>query len=133
MSTSIPQRATRTRSSQKLNAGPTAAAGTAPGPPIPNRDTSAHPSTALDVTQPTNPFQVDLVIPYSVAITKGQDRSAAQQEIRQGYEALLRALEGEGGLKVATRGGRGAKGDEEVWVFVAVGDEKVQELVEREK
>lgn len=92
-----------------------------------------HPSTALDGTHPSNPFQVDLVIPFSVAGKKGTDRLAAQSEIREGYQELLRALEGEGGLKVASRAGRGGKGSEDVWVFVGIGDEKLQELVEREK
>jgi hypothetical protein len=56
----------------------------------------------------------------------------AQEEIREGYEGLLRALEGEG-LRVATRPGRAGKGKEEIWVFVSASDEKIRELVERER
>lgn len=97
------------------------------GPPT--SFTSAGPSVPERVT--SNPFQVDLVIPFSIAVGDGS-RLAAQNEIRQGYEELLRALEGEGGLRIASRPGRAGKGKEEVWVFVGAGEEKVSELVERE-
>jgi hypothetical protein len=113
---------------------------TAPGPPVPARDTSNHSSTALDVTHPSNPFQVDFVIPYDVSLPKASakdtGRAQVQSEIKEGYEALLRSLEGEGGLKVGSRKGRskvGSKGEEEVWVFVGISDEKLVELVERER
>jgi len=108
---------------------------TTPGPPVPARDTSTHTSTALDVGHPSNPFQVDFVIPYDVSIPKGKsgDRVNVQEEIKEGYEALLRGLEGEGGLKVGSRKGRGGKGQEEVWVFVGISDEKLAELVQRER
>jgi anoctamin-10 len=75
---------------------------------------------------------VDLVIPYSIA-SGSWDKAIAQRYIREGYEELLKALEGEGGLKVATKFGRGEKGKEEIWVFVGATSEKVDELVEREK
>lgn len=105
---------------------------TAPGPPVPVRDTSIKPSSALDASHPSNPFQVDFVIPFDVAIPKGQDRVKVQEEVKEGYERLLRALEGEGGLKVGSKSGRGGKGKEEVWVFVSISDQKLTELVERE-
>jgi len=78
---------------------------------------------------------VDFVIPYDVSIPKGKsgDRVNVQEEIKEGYEALLRGLEGEGGLKVGSRKGRGGKGQEEVWVFVGISDEKLAELVQRER
>jgi hypothetical protein len=84
---------------------------------------------------PSNPFQVDFVIPYDISISKKDqgNKASVVGEIKDGYESLLRALEGEGGLKVGSRKGKGEKGKEEVWVFVGVSDEKVQELVEREK
>ena len=106
--------------------------GTVPNPPVPERSTSAHPITAVDATYPSNPFQVDLVIPFSTALGKG-DRLAEQREMREGYEQLLRALESEGGLRVASRPGRAGKGKEEVWIFIGAGEEKVSQLVEREK
>lgn len=80
-------------------------------------------------TGSSNPFHVDLVIPFDIS-TKG-DRT--QRESRRGYELLLRALEGEGGIHVASRPGRAGRGKEEVWVFVGAGEEKVSELVERER
>ncbi|WVQ94169.1 hypothetical protein IAU59_001247 [Kwoniella sp. CBS 9459] len=112
------------------------AASTAPGPPVSARGTSLNPSTALNGNGGagivSNPFKVDFVIPFSLAIGKNQDRAAAQKEIKDGYEELMRALEGEGGLKIATRAGRGGKGQEEVWLFVGAADDKIDELVERE-
>lgn len=103
-------------------------AATSPGPPIPSRDSS----TKLDAAHVSNPFQVDLVIPYSISLGK-LGKLTGQQEIRQGYEDLLRALEGEGGLRIASRAAVGAKSKEEVWIFVGAGEEKVKELVERER
>ena len=106
--------------------------GAATGPPARSGGTPAHATTAIDAAQPSNPFQVDLVIPFSIASGEG-DRAQEQTEIRDGYEVLLRALEAEGGLKIASRPGRAGKGKEEVWVFVRAGEDKVSELVEREK
>ena len=125
-STSTPQRVTRSRSSNHTDTVP--AQQTAPGPPVPARDTSIQ----LDARNLSNPFHVELVIPFSIDLGKG-DRLKAQTEIRNGYETLLRALEGEGGLKVATRAGRAKKGDEEIWVFIGAEDEKIDELVDRER
>jgi len=129
-----PQRVTRSKSSQPPVELKTMAmsSSTAPGTPVPARNTSINPSSALGVSHPSNPFEVDFVIPFSIAVGK-VDRVTAQNEIRASYEELLRALEGEGGLRVATKAGRGKKGDEQVWVFVGAGEEKVTELVEREK
>lgn len=101
--------------------------GTAPGPPISGRDSSLHSNTA----HPSNPYQVDLVIPFDIS-NKG-DRNLSQQDVRDGYELLLRSLEGEGGLRVASRLGRGGKGKEEVWVFVGITNGKVEQLSERER
>lgn len=109
---STPQRITRSMSSHPPSSGTT----TAPGPPVAN----------------ANPYHVDLVIPYSIAFGSW-DRGIAQKYIKEGYEDLLRALEGEGGLRVATKMGRGGKGKEEVWVFVSATEEKIDELVERER
>jgi anoctamin-10 len=97
----------------------TASHNTAPGPPV---SAKVNP----------NPFNVDLVIPFSIALGSW-DRNVAQRYIKEGYEDLIRALEGEGGLRVATKMGRGGKGKEEVWVFIGATEEKVDELVEREK
>lgn len=103
---------------------------TAPGPPVPLRDTSL----TLDAAHPSNPFQVDFVIPYDLSAKKGENRAVVQEEMKEGYERLLRALEGEGGLKVASRSkpAKKDKGGQEVWVFVSIGEEKLAELVERE-
>lgn len=78
---------------------------------------------------------MDFVIPYSISTSKAsksKSRAAIQNEIRDGYENLLRTLE-QGGLKVGSKAGRGRKGHEEVWIFVGASDEKVDELVQREK
>lgn len=92
------------------------------------------PQLAKDSSHPSNPFQVDFVIPLDISLGKySTDRNRIQKEVRDGYELLLRQLEEEGGLKIASRKGRGAKGKEEVWVFVSAGDEKIVELVERER
>lgn len=123
---STPKRVTRSMSSQPH------ASDTSPGPPISARNTSMAPQLAKDISHPSNPFQVDFVIPFDISIGK-EDKSIAQKESREGYELLLRSLEGEGGLKIASRPGKGSKGKEEVWVFVSAGDEKIVELVEREK
>ena len=113
-------------SSQPI-AAPIETSSTAPGPPVAARGTAL----AIGATHPCNPFQVDLVLPFDLSASG--DRVKAQREIREGYEELLRALEGEGGLRVASRPGRGGKAKEEVWVFVGAGEDKVSELVERER
>lgn len=70
-------------------------------------------------------------------------------EVKEGYEALLRALEGEGGLKVGSRPAwssvktktdkktdqdekKSKDKKDEIWVFIGISDEKLNELVERE-
>ncbi|WWD22681.1 hypothetical protein CI109_107174 [Kwoniella shandongensis] len=133
-----PQRITRAMSHRSSPAPPslgaatpTSASATAPGPPVSNRNTSLSHSQSHQQF-PSNPYQVDFVIPFSIALTKGQDRQQAQREIKEGYEELLRALEGEGGLKVGSKGGRGGKGQEEVWVFVGASEQKIEELVAKE-
>ena len=101
---------------------------------------------SLDNAHPSNPFNVDFVIPLDISIPKGQgQRAEVVGEIKEGYERLLRALEGEGGLKVGTRPAHSSatakdkkedgkeKKVEEVWVFVGISDEKLTELVERER
>jgi len=135
---SVPrQRVTRSKSQQPIQdegnvqlAPEVKASSTSVGPPVPSKMDSNHPS---------NPFNVDFVIPYDISI-KG-DRTKEVPEVREGYERLLRVLEGEGGLKVASRAakvsGKDKKVDdkkpEEVWVFVGISDEKAKELVERER
>jgi anoctamin-10 len=131
------QRVTRSKSQQPIPdegrvqlAPEVKASSTSAGPPVPSKVDSNHPS---------NPFNVDFVIPYDISI-KG-DRKKGVAEVKEGYEALLRALESEGGLKVASRpakvSGKDKKEDEkkpeEVWVFVGISDEKAKELVERER
>ena len=106
---------------------PALGTGTTPGPPVPARGTS----TKLNANRISNPFQVDLVLPFSIALGKVA-KLTGQQQIKQGYEDLLRALEGEGGLKIASRVGTGTHKDE-VWVFVGAGEEKISELVDRER
>jgi len=135
---SVPrQRVTRSKSQQPTQdegnvqlAPEVKASSTSAGPPVPSKMDSNHPS---------NPFNVDFVIPYDISI-KG-DRTKEVPGVREGYERLLRVLEGEGGLKVASRparvSGKDKKEDdkkpEEVWVFVGISDEKAKELVERER
>ncbi|WWC97550.1 hypothetical protein V866_004434 [Kwoniella sp. B9012] len=125
-----PQRVTRSMSNHPPStAAPPPAADTAPGPPVQARSTSLN---QVD----TNPYKVDFVIPYSISVDKSQDRLQAQQEIKDGYEELLRILESEDGLRISTRAkpsNSSAKGQEEIWVFVGAEDGKVVELVEREK
>lgn len=75
---------------------------------------------------------MDFVVPFDISLGS-KDRPEAQVEIRDGYEALLRALEEEGGLRIASRPGRGVKGKEEIWVFVGAVENKVDELLERER
>ncbi|EIW72964.1 hypothetical protein TREMEDRAFT_26589 [Tremella mesenterica DSM 1558] len=102
---------------------PSLGAPTAPGPPI---------STALKGSKSTsNPFGVDLVIPFSTSV--GKDRIKDSNEIKESYEYFLRALESEGGLRIASRSGNKIKGKEEIWVFVGASDEKISELLEREQ
>jgi anoctamin-10 len=125
---STPQRSTRSKSSQNVRPGLTTAKSTAPGPPVPARDSS----TVLDAVHLSNPFHVDLVIPYSIALGKG-DRISEQREIRDGYESLLRDLEGVGGLKLASKVPKGEKGKEEVWLFIGLSDDKFDELVQMER
>ena len=129
------QRVTRSKSQQPTSdevalSPEIKASSTSAGPPVP---------TKLDTAHPSNPFSVDFVIPYDISI-KG-DRARGVDEVKNGYEALLRALEGEGGLKVGSRAAWTPKKDkkdddekktEEVWVFVGISEEKVSELVERE-
>ena len=128
------QRVTRSKSQQPIADEVTLspeikASSTSAGPPVP---------TTMDTAHPSNPFSVDFVIPYDISI-KG-DRAKGVEEVKNGYEALLRALEGEGGLKVGSRAAWTSKKDkkdddkrkEEVWVFVGISEEKVNELVERE-
>ena len=122
-----PQRSTRSKSYTSRPDLRTAKS-TAPGPPLSARDTSA----VLDAVHLSNPFHVDLVVPYSIALGKG-DRSVEQQEIRDGYETLLRDLESVGGLRLASRVPKGKKGEEEVWLFIGISEEKLQELVEMER
>jgi len=127
--TTPPQRLTRSMSS-KPSPAPVASAATAPGPPVPARETS----TVLDAVHLSNPFHVDLVIPYDISLPKStRDRQSAQADIREGYEQLLQALEGAGGLKIATKVSPGKKSKEEVWVFVGASEEKVEELVQLEQ
>lgn len=115
-------------------APPMDAAATSPGPPIQTRGISQKPQLAKHVDQPTNSYQVDFVLPFDISLSSSPtDRAQSIADTRSAYEALLTALEGEGGLKVASRRGRGGKGKEEVWVFVSASDEKIGELVEREK
>ncbi|OCF60137.1 hypothetical protein L486_02817 [Kwoniella mangroviensis CBS 10435] len=125
-----PQRVTRSMSNHPPStAAPPPAVDTAPGPPVQARSTSLN---QVD----TNPYKVDFVIPYSISVDKSQSRLQAQQEIKDGYEVLLRVLEGEDGLRISTRAkpsNNSAKGQEEIWVFVGAEDGKVVELVEREK
>jgi anoctamin-10 len=141
---SVPrQRVTRSKSQQPIPETTTNESSLSLAPEVKSSYTSAGPPVPLkmDTTHPSNPFNVDFVIPFDIS-TKG-DRSKSVQEVKEGYEALLRALEGEGGLKVGskaawTSGKEKDKKDEkkgkkdEVWVFVGISDEKVNELVERE-
>nr|XP_019014019.1 uncharacterized protein I206_00096 [Kwoniella pini CBS 10737]OCF52800.1 hypothetical protein I206_00096 [Kwoniella pini CBS 10737] len=110
---------------------------TTPGPPVQARSTSLnHPSSGA-YTFNTNPYKVDFVIPFDISIGKDENRTQAEQEIKHDYEHLLRALESEDGLKIGTKAKKSStkevKGKEEIWIFVSAEDEKVNELVERER
>lgn len=79
-----------------------------------------------------NPFGVDLVIPYDVSL-RGAERNEALYDVQAGYTRLIGALESVGGLRIASRPGRAAKGSEEVWVFVGASDHKINELLSTER
>lgn len=133
-SPSTPKRVTRSMSHQPSPpSSDEHVVSTTPGRPVTTRNSSNKFGSIIGLEHPSNPYQVDFVIPFDVSVPKGQDRATAQGEIKEGYERLLRALEGEGGLKVGTKSGRGGKGKEEVWVFVSTSDKKLSELVERER
>lgn len=79
-----------------------------------------------------NPFGVDLVIPFDVALKSG-DRQEAQRDAQAGYARLIQALQSQQGLRIASQPGRGGKGNEEIWVFVGASDSFIDELLEREQ
>ncbi|BEJ17630.1 hypothetical protein CspHIS471_0610310 [Cutaneotrichosporon sp. HIS471] len=80
----------------------------------------------------SNPFHVDLVIPYDISL-RGAERREALYDAQGGYSRLLAALESIGGLRIACRPGRGGKGAEDIWVFVGASDAKISELAEMER
>lgn len=85
-------------------------------------------STGGVVSASSNPFGVDLVIPYDISGEKGDEA-----EIERGYRRLTDALQS-AGLRIASRPAKEqTKGQEEVWVFVGASDGKVKELIEREQ
>ncbi|WWC90176.1 uncharacterized protein L201_005109 [Kwoniella dendrophila CBS 6074] len=151
-----PQRVTRSMSHQPPSAPVPVLAPpsveTAPGPPVQHRSTSLTPTPATVNTNlnsgnnglndlNTNPYNVDFVIPFSISIAKNQNRLEAQQEIKEGYEELLKALESEDGIKIGSKAkpvkkdksGKKIESEEEIWIFISAEDEKVNELVERER
>ena len=83
-------------------------------------------------------------MPFDITLKKSKGnnkygRAEELKEIRDRYEELVRALEGVG-ARVATkcppvRKGKGGKAKEveEVWVFVGVEEDKMRELVDRER
>lgn len=83
-------------------------------------------------TENSNPFHVDLVIPYDIS-RRGSERRTALYDAQGGYSRLIAALESVGGLRIACRPGRGGKDAEDVWVFVGASDAKIAELAERER
>ncbi|KIR69262.1 hypothetical protein I314_00368 [Cryptococcus bacillisporus CA1873] len=106
---------------------------TAPGPPLrsaPTKSTSLLPSGPIN----DNPYNVDLVVPYSIALSKKdlKNRSQAEVEIKEGYVYLLRELEGSG-FRLASKAGTGNKGQEEVWIFVGASEERVEQLLKEER
>jgi hypothetical protein len=80
----------------------------------------------------SNPFNVDLVIPYDISL-KGAERRDALYDTQGGYSRLISALESVGGLRIASRPGRGGKDAEDLWVFVGASDAKIAELAETER
>lgn len=74
------------------------------------------------------------MIPYSIALSKKdlKNRSQAEVEIKEGYVYLLRELEG-AGFRLASKAGRGNKGQEEVWIFVGASEERVEQLLKEER
>ncbi|XAO22454.1 hypothetical protein I312_101225 [Cryptococcus bacillisporus CA1280] len=106
---------------------------TSPGPPVrsaPTKSTSLLPSGPIN----DNPYNVDLVVPYSIALSKKdlKNRSQAEVEIKEGYVYLLRELEGSG-FRLASKAGTGNKGQEEVWIFVGASEERVEQLLKEER
>lgn len=127
------------RSPSLSSSAPTRPLPPAPESPLSLPKTILEPSPAASTTalngagtDDSNPFDVDFVIPFDIS-AHGSDRAGAQQDAAQGYQRLINALQSEGGLRIASRPGRGGKGAEDVWVFVGASDDKVAELVDREQ
>ncbi|KLT41542.1 DUF590-domain-containing protein [Cutaneotrichosporon oleaginosum] len=80
----------------------------------------------------SNPFHVDLVIPFDISL-RGAERRDALYDTQGGYSRLIAALESVPGLRIAARPGRGGKDAEDLWVFVGASDAKVAELAETER
>lgn len=96
-------------------------------PPLPQHGASVGHAGGI-LSTGSNPYDVDLVIPYDISGEKSE-----APEIERGYRRLTDALQS-AGLRIASRPAKGkGKGQEEVWVFVGASDAKIKELVEREQ
>lgn len=90
--------------------------------------------------EPVNTFGTLLVLVYNTDVTAfakppfSQGRSEAAGEVKECYTRLINKLRGVGGLRVTARPGIGrGKEGKEVWIFLRAEDEKITELVQREK
>lgn len=90
--------------------------------------------------EPPNTYGTLLVIVYDTDLSTfakppyNQGRHEAAGEVKECYTRLINKLRGVGGLRVTARPGilRGKEG-KQVWIFVRAEDEKITELVQREK
>lgn len=91
-------------------------------------------------TEPPNTYGTLLVIVYDTdlnSFAKGpykQGRSEAAGEVKECYTRLINKLRSVGGLRVTARPGilKGKEG-KQVWIFLRAEDQKITELVQREK
>ncbi|KAJ9120048.1 hypothetical protein QFC22_002945 [Naganishia vaughanmartiniae] len=109
------------------------------GQPVQSNKSSNIPIRA-EPTEPPNTFGTLLVIVYDTdlnSFTKGpykQGRSEAAGEVKECYTRLINKLRSVGGLRVTARPGiqKGKEG-KQVWIFLRAEDQKITELVQREK
>jgi hypothetical protein len=101
---------------------------------------SANNVNRTEPIEPPNTFGTLLVIVYDTdlnSFSKGpykQGRSEAAGEVKECYTRLINKLRSVGGLRVTARPGilKGKEG-KQVWIFLRAEDQKITELVQREK
>lgn len=101
----------------------------------------AQPTQGIEESnEPVNTFGTLLVIVYNTDLTTfakppfNQGRHEAAGEVKECYTRLINKLRSVGGLRVTARPGimKGKEG-KQVWIFLRAEDEKITQLVQREK